>query len=72
MSNDQIIRTWKDARYRQSLGSAAVADLPPNPAGAISLSDVNFGEDAFLTSTNPQFCTKIETLQCTTCPDCIN
>lgn len=72
MSNDKIIRAWKDARYRQSLGPAAIAELPPSPAGAISLSDVDFGEDPFLTSTNPRFCTKLETLQCTTCPECIN
>lgn len=72
MSNDTIIRAWKDARYRQSLGPSPSAELPPNPAGVISLADVNFGEDLFLDSTNPRFCTKIESLQCTTCVDCIN
>jgi mersacidin/lichenicidin family type 2 lantibiotic len=72
MSKDQIIRAWKDARYREGLSPSAVAELPPSPVGSISLADVDFSTDAFLSSTNPRFCTHIESLQCTTCVDCIN
>jgi mersacidin/lichenicidin family type 2 lantibiotic len=39
MSNEQIIRAWKDASYRSSLGAAEIAQLPAHPAGLVELSD---------------------------------
>jgi mersacidin/lichenicidin family type 2 lantibiotic len=43
MSNQKIIRAWKDAAYRESLSEAERATLPPHPAGAIEISDVDLG-----------------------------
>ncbi len=34
-----IIRAWKDSKYRQSLSSEEQRDLPEHPAGAVELSD---------------------------------
>jgi mersacidin/lichenicidin family type 2 lantibiotic len=34
-----IIRAWKDARYRSSLGADEQATLPANPAGSIELDE---------------------------------
>ncbi|MTD53754.1 mersacidin/lichenicidin family type 2 lantibiotic [Amycolatopsis pithecellobii] len=44
MSIDKTIRAWEDAEYRGSLSSAELAALPPNPAGAIELTDAELGE----------------------------
>jgi mersacidin/lichenicidin family type 2 lantibiotic len=37
MSRIDIIRAWKDAAYRQSLGEAQLAAMPANPAGMVDL-----------------------------------
>jgi mersacidin/lichenicidin family type 2 lantibiotic len=37
MSEQNIIRAWKDAAYRQSLSEGERARLPENPAGLIEL-----------------------------------
>jgi mersacidin/lichenicidin family type 2 lantibiotic len=34
-----VIRAWKDAKYRRSLTDEQRAALPPNPAGMIELTD---------------------------------
>lgn len=39
MTQDQIIRAWKDPEYRRSLSDAERAALPENPAGLMELSD---------------------------------
>ena len=36
MSNIDIVRAWKDRRFRRSLGSASI---PESPAGAVELTD---------------------------------
>jgi mersacidin/lichenicidin family type 2 lantibiotic len=41
-----IVRAWKDKRYRQSLSPEEQALLPENPAGAISLTDEDLGRIA--------------------------
>ena len=43
MSNEHIIRAWKDDVYRQSLSSDELALLPENPAGLTELSDADLG-----------------------------
>ena len=35
--NIDLIRAWKDARYRQSLSEAELALVPEHPAGVIEL-----------------------------------
>jgi len=39
MSNQDIIRAWKDESYRLSLSPEEQKLLPTNPAGTIELSD---------------------------------
>jgi len=34
-----IVRAWKDEEYRNSLTSEQLAQLPPNPAGDVDLSE---------------------------------
>jgi mersacidin/lichenicidin family type 2 lantibiotic len=41
MTPDQIVRAWKDADYGTTLGDASA--LPPNPVGAIELTDDAIG-----------------------------
>ena len=43
MSNNKIIRAWKDPAYRNSLSEAERAALPANPAGSIEVSDADLG-----------------------------
>jgi len=59
MSNDQIIRAWKDEHYRSGLSEAERALLPPHPSGIIALTDPQlnavsggFDTDWFGTTTN--------------------
>lgn len=39
MSNEDIIRAWKDEGYRNSLSITDLAQIPDNPAGLIELTD---------------------------------
>ena len=41
MSQQHIIRAWKDPEYRLSLNEAEQALLPPHPAGHIELTDTD-------------------------------
>jgi mersacidin/lichenicidin family type 2 lantibiotic len=34
-----VIRAWKDAAYRESLGEEELKRVPMNPAGVVELSD---------------------------------
>jgi mersacidin/lichenicidin family type 2 lantibiotic len=43
MSNEHIIRAWKDAEYRMSLSEEERAQLPEHPAGLIELTDAEMG-----------------------------
>lgn len=39
MSDLDIIRAWKDPKYRRSLSPEQLASLPENPVGMVELSD---------------------------------
>jgi mersacidin/lichenicidin family type 2 lantibiotic len=43
MTNENIVRAWKDPAYRNSLSEADRSALPANPAGAIEISDNDLG-----------------------------
>lgn len=43
MSQENIIRAWKDANFRDGLSEAEQALLPENPAGLMNLSDEQLG-----------------------------
>jgi mersacidin/lichenicidin family type 2 lantibiotic len=38
MSHENIIRAWKDEKYRQSLNQEDLARLPEHPSGLVELS----------------------------------
>lgn len=44
MSNDDIIRAWKDDEYRNSLSAEKRAQLPENPADIVELNDYELAE----------------------------
>ena len=70
MSKKKIIRAWKDPVYRNSLSENERAALPPNPAGAIEISDSDLGWVAGGELPNSSLCTVCpSTFTCTfTCP----
>lgn len=39
MFDFDVVRAWKDAKYRRSLTPQQLARLPENPAGMVELSD---------------------------------
>ena len=39
MSKLDVIRAWKDVKYRRSLSSEQLAALPANPVGLVELTD---------------------------------
>ena len=41
MSNNDVIRAWKDEEYRLGLSEAERALLPAHPAGAVEISDAD-------------------------------
>ena len=41
MSKVDVVRAWKDAKYRRSLTADQIESLPANPAGLIQVSDRN-------------------------------
>jgi mersacidin/lichenicidin family type 2 lantibiotic len=41
MSNEDIIRAWKDEEFRNSLSEEQRSQFPENPAGIIELSDAD-------------------------------
>jgi mersacidin/lichenicidin family type 2 lantibiotic len=41
MSHENIIRAWKDASFRESLGKTEQLLLPLHPAGLVELSDTD-------------------------------
>ena len=43
MKTIDVIRAWKDHRYRDSLSEAEKASLPDHPAGLITISDEELG-----------------------------
>ena len=66
MSKKNIIRAWKDPVYRNSLSENERAALPPNPAGAIEISDSDLGTVAGGEPPNSSLCTVCPTTF--TCP----
>jgi mersacidin/lichenicidin family type 2 lantibiotic len=62
MSKVDVVRAWKDAKYRRSLTPQQLESLPKNPAGRVDVSDRSvrdvhgFDGEARLTTT-AWFCT---------------
>jgi len=64
-SNPDIVRSWKDPRYRRSLSVQQLQTLPQHPAGSATLTDqelkaasgLMLEEDEFTAITTSIFCT---------------
>lgn len=56
MSQSDIIRAWKDPLYRATLGAQELAALPPNPAGAVEVSEQDLSGDATAGSVKFSYC----------------
>ncbi len=39
MSKNDVIRAWKDPKYRKTLSAVDQASMPVNPVGALELTD---------------------------------
>jgi mersacidin/lichenicidin family type 2 lantibiotic len=65
MSNQNVIKAWKNAGYRKSLSAAELAALPSNPAGAIEVSEEALGKTA---GARP----KLTDIACTMFSECTN
>jgi mersacidin/lichenicidin family type 2 lantibiotic len=63
MSNEKIIRAWKDEAFRESLSDAERALLPEHPVGPIELADAELEQvagglppDRYTASSNQSTC----------------
>lgn len=50
MTQDQVIRAWKDPVYRAGLSKTEVKDVPANPAGLVELGEDELTETSGGTS----------------------
>jgi mersacidin/lichenicidin family type 2 lantibiotic len=50
MKELDVVRAWKDPRYRASLDPSDASKLPPNPAGLVELSDEDLKQASGLAS----------------------
>lgn len=67
MKEIDVIRAWKDEKYRLSLTPEELAQLPPNPTGTVEIAD----ED--LSASGGATLKEIDdgcTCTCCTCCDC--
>jgi mersacidin/lichenicidin family type 2 lantibiotic len=66
MANLDIVRSWKDPRYRRSLSAQQLQTLPEHPAGPAMLTDqelkvaggLMLDEDFFIPVTTARTCTE--------------
>jgi mersacidin/lichenicidin family type 2 lantibiotic len=65
MSDSDIIRAWKDPRFRQTFSESELANLPEHPAGTIDLTDADLSNVGKTT----QFptCTRVISEPCISC-----
>ena len=63
MSNEMIIRAWKDQKFRSQLASAS-HNVPANPAGSGSLSAKDVEQDTFMTTSPQSWCSIGPLCQC--------
>jgi mersacidin/lichenicidin family type 2 lantibiotic len=67
MSKRNIIRAWKDVRFRKTLTSEELALLPENPAGIIDLSDQDLSFATGGTTVNSQCASYCPMTVCSAC-----
>jgi len=65
MSNLDIVRSWKDPRYRRSLSIQQLHTLPEHPAGAATLTDQELKAASGLTDKEDEFVFLTTAIGCT-------
>jgi len=65
MSNLDIVRSWKDPRYRRSLSVQQLHTLPEHPAGAATLTDQELKAASGLTDKEDEFVFLTTAIGCT-------
>lgn len=66
MSKKDIVRAWKDARYRNSLSADELAKLPAHPSGLVELSPEDLKNGTGFIATTYATCTCGKTWNCPT------
>ena len=59
LSNQEIIRAWKDEAFRNSLTPEQLAQLPKHPAGQIEIEDQDLDETIVRGLTQGRRCTLV-------------
>lgn len=63
MSKQNVIRAWKDARYRRSLSAAELEAMPAHPAGGIQMDDASldavFGGCVWCENSDENYCSSV-------------
>lgn len=65
MSDSDIIRAWKDARFRQTFSKSELAELPEHPAGTIDLTEADLSNGGKITQVPT--CTRVISEPCINC-----
>ena len=69
MLQAEIIRAWKDPKYRKKLSASELASLPGSPAGSIEVTDADLNAIGPLGATTYATCTCTTATRQITCPD---
>lgn len=68
MKKVDVIRAWKDARYRSTLTSEELAQLPVHPSGPIELRETDLREVSGMVNTTALKCTEFSAGYRRCCP----
>lgn len=66
VNSHDIVRSWKDPRYRRSLSAQQLQTLPEHPAGAAMLTDQELKAASGLTCDEDEFAVVTTSIFCTT------
>ena len=69
MLQAEIIRAWKDPKYRKRMSAAELASLPGSPAGGIEIKDADLNGSGTNVATTYATCTCTTATRDITCPD---
>jgi len=66
MTNFDVVRSWKDPKYRRSLSSQQLQSLPKHPAGSATLTDEELKAASGLICDEDEFTAITTSILCTT------
>ena len=65
-ANLDVIRSWKDPRYRRSLSTQQIETLPQHPSGSATLTDQELKAASGLSCSEEEFTAITTSILCTT------